>query len=313
LVASGCSPFGLGSDVGGSVRIPAALCGVAGLKATYGRISEHGAAPLCWSVGHVGPIGATVADVALGYALMAGPDPRDAHSMVQPPLTMEDVLEPRLDGLKVGIFTPWLEHASPDLVAVVRQAILHLEAAGATVVEVELPHLDLIRVAHAVTILTEMATAMDRYPEHRGDLAPHVRVNLSVARRFTGTDYVRAQRVRALAMRQMDALFAQVDLLATPTTAITAPKIPVDDPKETWSDLSTVTELMRYAFLANLTGHPALTVPAGHDDAGLPVGLQLTGDHWQEALLFRAARAVEAKVTRRLPPGYLALLSGGAA
>jgi Asp-tRNA(Asn)/Glu-tRNA(Gln) amidotransferase A subunit family amidase len=311
-VASGLCPLAVGADGGGSVRIPAALCGVAGLKATYGRVSEHGAAPLCWSVAHVGPIGATVADVALGYALMAGPDPQDPSSMVQPALTLAGVEEARLDGLRVGVYTPWLEHAAPDVVATTRAALRHLEAAGARVVEVQLPHLDLIRVAHAVTILAEMATAMDRYPEEAAALAPHVRVNLLVGRRFTGTDYIRAQRVRAKAMGEMDALFQQVDLLATPTTAITAPKIPVTDPRETWSDLSTVTEVMRYVFLTNLTGHPGLTVPAGYDEAGLPVGLQLTADHWQEALLFRAGLAVEARVQRRLPPEYTALWAEGA-
>ena len=311
-VAAGLCPLAVGADGGGSIRIPAALCGVVGLKATYGRISEHGAAPLCWSVGHVGPIGATVADVALGYALMAGPDPRDPQSLVQPELTLEGAADPRLDGLRVGIYGPWFDHAASDVAATARAAVRHLEAAGARVVPVEIPDLDLIRVAHAVTILSEMATAMDRYPEHRADFAAHVRVNLAVGRRFTATDYVRAQRVRARAMRRLDEVFAQVDLLATPTTAITAPKIPVSDPKETWSDLSTVTELMRFVFLTNLTGHPALTVPAGYDEGGLPVGLQLTADHWQESLLFRAGRAVEARVTRRLPPGYAALVHGDA-
>jgi len=306
-VAAGLCPLSLGADGGGSIRIPAALCGVAGLKATYGRVSEHGAAPLCWSVGHLGPIGATVSDVALGYALMGGPDARDPNTLVQPRLTLGDFNNGDLRGLRLGIYTPWFEHAEPDIVNACRAAMQPLVTAGASIVEVEIPNLDLIRVSHAITILTEMATAMERYPEDIESLAPHVRVNLTVGRQFTACDYIRAQRVRAMALETMRGVFSQADLLISPTTATTAPKIPVQDPKTPYWDLATVTELMRYAFLGNFTGHPGLTVPVGYDSAQLPIGLQLMGPHWQEALLLRVGRVVEAAITRQLPPEYLDL------
>ncbi|MEQ8277199.1 MAG: amidase [Deltaproteobacteria bacterium] len=300
-VAARFCPLALGADGGGSIRIPAALTGTVGLKATYGRISEHGVAPLCWTVGHVGPIGTSVADVALGYALIAGPDPLDANSLVQPPVALDGLGED-LTGLRIGIFRPWFEHAEASIVSCCDAAVEHLVAAGAKRVDVDVPHLDLIRVAHAITILSEMATSMDDHAEHHGELAPHVRVNLAVARRFTSADYVRAQRVRNRAMAALDEVFEEIDLLVTPSTAITAPPIPVTDPKMAWSDLSTVTELMRYAFLQNLTGHPAISVPAGYDGAGLPIGLQLTGRHWEEALLLRAALVVEAATAYRPAP-----------
>ncbi len=300
-VAARFCPLALGADGGGSIRIPAALTGTVGLKATFGRISEHGVAPLCWSVGHVGPIGTTVADVALGYALIAGPDATDPNTLVQPPVEL-GALDGKLEGKKIGVFRPWFEHAEASIVACCDEAVKHLVDAGAELVAVDVPHLDLTRVAHAITILSEMATSMDDHKEHHHLLAPNVRVNLAVARSFTSTDYVRAQRVRARAMAALDEVFEAVDILVTPSTAITAPPIPVTDPKTSWSDLSTVTELMRYAFLQNLTGNPALSVPAGYDANGLPIGVQLTGRHWDEALLLSAGLAVEARVAYRPAP-----------
>lgn len=292
-VAARFCPLAIGADGGGSIRIPAALTGTVGLKATYGRISEDGAAPLCWSVAHVGPIGTTVADVALGYALMAGPDPRDPNTLVQPPVDLDRLADTNLEGLRIGIFRPWFEHAEPAIVAACDAAIGHLEAAGAERVDVDLANLDLARIAHAITILTEMVTAMASHREEHGSFAPHVRVNLAVGRSFTAADYVRAQRVRARLMASFDELFDEADLLVTPSTAITAPKIPVTNPKASWSDLSTVTELMRFVFPQNSSGHPAISVPVGYDDAGLPIGMQLTGPHWSESLLLRAAHVVE--------------------
>lgn len=309
LVAAGLTPLTLGADGGGSIRIPAALCGVPGLKATFGRVSEHGAAPLCWSVGHLGPIGATMADVALGYALMGGPDPRDPNTLVQPALTLEGYGSDDLSGMKLGIFTPWFEHAQAPVVHACRAALGPLVSAGAKIVEVQIPNLDLIRVAHAVTILSEMATAMERHPDDIDNLAPHVRVNLSVGRRFSACDYIRAQRVRAQALETMEQVFSQVDLLLTPSTAMTAPAIPVSDPKSPYWDLATVTELMRYVFLGNFTGHPGLSVPVGYDDLGLPIGLQIMGPHWQEARLLQAGRIVESALPRSTPPQYLDLLA----
>ncbi len=297
-VAAGLCPIAIGADGGGSVRIPAALCGVAGLKATYGRISEHGAAPLCWTVAHVGPLAATVEDVALAYAVIAGPDPRDPMSLHQPPPSLEGFGAARLDGLRVGVYRPWFEHAAPAVVERCRAALAHLEAAGARLVDVELHGLDATRVAHAVTILTEMRTAMDRFGEAARFGIP-TRINLALARAFSATDYVLAQQVRTRAIADLSKALEVADVIATPTTAISAPRVPVRDDRAGWSDLQSVTEVMRYAFLGNLTGFPALTVPVGHDPDGLPVGLQLMGRPWAEHTLLTAGSVVEAQVERR--------------
>lgn len=307
-VAAGFCPIAVGADGGGSIRIPASLCGVVGLKATFGRVSEHGAAPLCWSVGHVGPLGATVRDVALAYAVMSGPDTADPSSLVQPPVSLGELDRDDLSGLRIGIFRPWFEHAQPDVVAAAKRAVDSLVSRGAEVVEVELPELDLARVAHAITILSEMLTSMLEHEERLGELAPHVRVSLAVARGFRSTDYLRAQRARARVMGHMDRVFEKVDVIATPSTGMTAPLIPVKDDHASWSDLSTTVELMRFAFLQNLTGHPAISVPCGYDTLGLPIGFQLTGRHWEEALLLRMARVVEGATERRLAPKAARLL-----
>lgn len=306
-VAAGYAPITLGADGGGSIRIPAAHCGVVGLKATFGRISEHGVQPLCWTVGHVGPLGATVRDVAIAYGCIAGADPGDPSSLVQPKVTVDD-LSASVKGTKVGVFRPWFEHATPAIVKRADEALAHLTEAGAEIVEIVVPQLDLIRIAHAVTILSEMATAMEAHRDYFSAFAPHVRVNLAVGRTFHSMDYVRAQRMRARGMASFDRIFEEVDVIATPTTAVTACEIPVDADKEAWSDLSTVTEYMRFIFPQNLLGHPAISVPAGFDDKGLPVGLQLTGRHWDEQRLLRLAYAVEAKVERHVAPDYTRLL-----
>jgi Asp-tRNA(Asn)/Glu-tRNA(Gln) amidotransferase A subunit family amidase len=308
-VAAGLCPVAVGADGGGSIRIPASLCGVVGLKATFSRISEAGAYPLCWSVGHVGPLAASVADLALAYAVMAGPDALDPRTLHQPTPRMDHSAEADLRGVRLGIFTPWLEDAQPGVVAAVRQALAGLQARGATLVEVEVPDLELCRIAHAVTILCEMATGLGPYLEpQRQAFGRGTRLNLALARMLTGTDYVRAQQARTRMTAHLERLFQQVDALITPTTACTAPLIRPDVMPHGESDITLTSALMRFAFLANLTGHPALSVPCGHDGDGLPVGLQLMGRPWEEHRLLTWAGAVEAAVERRTPPVHHRLL-----
>lgn len=150
-VSSGLVPIAVGADGGGSIRIPAALCGVVGLKPTFGRVSESGAAPLDWSVAHLGPLTASVADAALAYSILAGPDPCDPNSLVQPPVNLAGWNNSNLCGLRLGIYPPWFEHAGADVVQACREMLAHFRAAGAEIREVTIPGLDDMRVAHAVT------------------------------------------------------------------------------------------------------------------------------------------------------------------
>ncbi|MEW5734745.1 MAG: amidase [Thermodesulfobacteriota bacterium] len=307
-VAGGLCPIAVAADGGGSIRIPAALCGQVGLKPTYGRVSENGAAPLCWSVAHLGPIGATVADVAAMYQVVAGHDPEDANTAAGPPVSLAGWDAPDLSGLRLGIMSPWFDHAQPAVVSACRKMLAGLADAGAKIVEVEIPGLDEMRIAHAVTILSEMAASMENHPRDFSRFGPTVRVNLIVGKAFSSADYVKAQRLRTRALRSFSAAFEKADVLMTPATAITAPAIPPDGDRYGWSDLSTVTELMRYAFPGNFTGVPAISFPAGYDDRGLPIGIQAMAPWWEEALLLRVARIGEKLVERRRPKVFTDLL-----
>ena len=307
-VASGLVPLALGADAGGSIRVPAALTGVHGLKATFGGVSEHGAYPVCWSVAHVGPLGASAYDVALAHRLIAGPDPADPHTAQAPVPEEPDWSRGDLSDLRIGIWPAWFEHADAEVVRIARAALDRLEAAGARVVGFELPGLDDARIAHAVTVLVEMGRSFQRTQEHWRELAPATRINLKIGQSAAGTDYVAAQQVRARMVAALDEVLGRVDLIATPTTAIPAPLIPKAAESDGISDLGTVTKLMRFIFLTNLTGHPSLSLPAGYTSEGLPVGLQLIGRAWGERTLLEVAGVLERTTERQRPQVFADLL-----
>jgi Asp-tRNA(Asn)/Glu-tRNA(Gln) amidotransferase A subunit family amidase len=307
-VAAGICPVAIGADGGGSIRIPAALTGMVGLKATFGRVSEHGAAPLTWTMGHLGPIGATVSDIALVYACIAGPDVRDPNSLHQPPVNLEGWNSTDLRGLRLGIYRPWYEHAEPDIVQDCDAAIQQLVEMGATVHEIEIPELDEVRVAQAFTILAEMVSNMARHAAHWSALSPSTRVNLTLGKVMTAADYLQCQRVRTRAIAHFRHALRQCDVILTPATAITAPVVPDGCENDGWSDLGAVTELMRFAMPANLTGLPAIAFPVGYDARGLPTAMQAMARPWEEHLLLRVAFAAEQVVTRRRPPVFYDLL-----
>jgi Asp-tRNA(Asn)/Glu-tRNA(Gln) amidotransferase A subunit family amidase len=300
-VAAGLVPVAIGADGGGSIRIPAALCGQVGLMSTFGRVSEFGAAPLCWSVGHLGPIGASVEDVALVYAVIAGADPRDPLTLQQPPVGMEQWNNPDSSHFTLGIYPEWFDHADPQVVAVCRRLLKDLVSAGAEVCEVRIPNLEAMRIAHAVTILSEMAASLQNYGEQWKEFGSSVRLSLSLGQVLTSSDYIRAQQIRGQAIADFQHAFEKVDVILTPATALTAPVIPPTGSDEDWSDLSETTDMMRFAFPSNLTGHPAISFPAGYDEQGLPVGMQAIGRPWEEHVLLRLATAAEPFVERRLP------------
>lgn len=307
-VAAGLCPLSVGADGGGSVRIPAALCGVAGLKSTWSRVSEFGAAPLCWSVAHIGPLGATVDDVALGYSLMAGPDTQDSTTFEQPNVHLKDYLNQDLTGLRVGVFTPWFNHADKEVVEHCTTALKILESQGATRHEITIEQLDAQRIAHAVTISSEMLTAVEE--EHKKDpsrFALDTRINLAIASTFTSTDYVKAQKIRGLAIKAFMDAFEDVDVIITPSSAIAAPAINSRALPEGESNLSDLTEIMRFATTANFTGLPALTINAGYTEKGLPVGVQLMGRPWEESLLLRMGRVIDRATPKQKPTVHFPL------
>ena len=311
-VAAGLCPVALGADGGGSIRIPAAFCGVVGLKPTFGRVSEFGAAPLCWSVAHLGPLAATARDAALAYAVMAGPDDKDQRSWAQPPLTLDRFDDPDLRGLKLGVYWPWFNHATPVVVAGCHRMLKALEQLGAQVIEVTIPELEPLRIAHVITIGSEMATGLDHeYAQHRREFGLDVRLNMALARSFTARDYVLAQRVRTRAISHFAQALTQADVLVTPATGCVAPPIPADALPDGESDLTLLVEAMRFAVAANLTGLPAISFPAGYDERGLSIGFQAMGRPWSEHTLLRLANVAERVVERKRPQLHYALLAGG--
>jgi Asp-tRNA(Asn)/Glu-tRNA(Gln) amidotransferase A subunit family amidase len=301
-VAAGLCPVAIGADGGGSIRIPSAFCGIVGLKPTFGRISESGAYPLCWSVAHIGPLAASVHDAALAYAVMAGPDERDPHTLHQPAVEWSGWDNADLSDLTLGIYSEWFNHAQPAIVAACEAQVQHFVKLGAKVKEIVLPDLEAARVAHTITIISEMAQCME--PEYRQNHKRHgrdVRINLVIARALTARDYIQAQRVRTRLLRHLGRAFQEVDLILTPATGITAPPILAKALKAGESDLSKLVEIMRFATPANLAGVPAISFPAGYDQGGLPIGMQAMGRPWQEKTLLRLALAAERQLTRQKP------------
>jgi Asp-tRNA(Asn)/Glu-tRNA(Gln) amidotransferase A subunit family amidase len=308
-VAAGLVPVAIGADGGGSIRIPAAFCGVFGIKSTFGRVSELGAAPLCWSVAHVGPLAATATDMALAYGVMAGPDLRDPNSLHQPMPTLEDWDKADLRGIKLGVYKEWFQHADAEVVAACEVMLKRFTDMGAEIREVVIPDLELNRVAHTVTIVSEMVQAMSyTYPEHHREHGLDVRINLALGRAFNAGDYLLAQRARTRIIRNFENALKDVDMILTPTTAIASPEIKPGALPDGDSDLSTTVEIMRFVTAGNLTGLPAISFPVGYTTKGLPIGMQAIGRPWQENALLRLAVNAERAVERKEPQVYFKVL-----
>ncbi len=308
-VASGLAPVAIGADGGGSIRIPSSFCGLVGLKATFARVSEYGAAPLDWSVAHIGPLAGSATDAALTYAVIAGPDPKDPTSLHQPLPSLEGWDNKNLKGLKLGIYWPWFRHADAETVAACEAMLKEYEKMGCEIVEITIPDLEANRIAHSVSILTEMAQAMNAtYEKRHKEHALDVRINLALARQFKATDYMISQRIRTRIINHFNNAFKKVDVILTPTTGLAAPEIKKGALPNGESDLSTTVEIMRFATAANLTGLPAITFPVGYTQKGLPIGLQVMGKAWDEPTLLRMALAAEQIVERKAPQVHFKLL-----
>ncbi len=306
-VAAGLCPAAVGADGGGSIRIPAAYCGLAGLKPTYGRVSESGAVPLCPSVAHLGPIAAGAEDAALVYAVIAGADAADPHTQHQPAVRIAQY-EGGLEGVRIGVYRDWFSDAASDIVTACESMLGHFVGLGAEIVDVTIPDLRLTAVAHGLTIHAEMAANMDRYDAFKRQFGWTTRLMLANIRALRSSDYVQAQRMRAVAIRNFQSALAQCDVIATPTVPMTAPPVTNYGAKGSEANVVQTIEALRFVNPANMTGLPAITVPAGYGAGGLPVGLQLIARAWDEASLFRLAYAAEGGVERRKPGVYFDLL-----
>ena len=294
-VAASLCAAALGTDTGGSIRIPSALCGVVGIKPTYGRVSKYGVIPLSWTADHAGPIARTVEDTALLLGVIAGHDPRDAASADVPVPNYAAALSGDVKGLRVGLPKQYyFEAIDPEVETAVRAAVKALEGRGATVDEISLPSLAHIAGVHVAIVLTEAATYHEKWLRTRpDDYAPDVRFGLEWGKLFTGMDYVQAQRVRELIRADFAQALTRVDVIAAPTVPVAAPKVGESSVTIKGQAEGILGAMIRLNRPSNHTGLPAASVPCGFTAGGLPIGLQLIGRPFDEATVLRAAHAYE--------------------
>jgi aspartyl-tRNA(Asn)/glutamyl-tRNA(Gln) amidotransferase subunit A len=311
-VAASVVPLALGTDTGGSIRQPAALCGVVGLKPTYGRVSRYGVVAFASSLDQVGPLTRTVEDAALAAGVLFGHDAHDATSADIPVPDFMSGLEGGVDGLRIGVPWSFLEQGvEPDVLAAFRSALAALQNAGARVVEIDLPHAPHAVATYYLVATAEASSNLARYDGVRHGLraeAPDLRAMYGATRdRGFGPEvkrrvilgtfalssgyydayYLRAQKVRTLIRGDFERAFEGCDVVATPTAPTPAFKLgeKTEDPLQMYlADVFTVP--------ANLAGIPGLSVPCGLV-RGLPCGLQLLGRAFDEATLFRTGQAFQ--------------------
>jgi aspartyl-tRNA(Asn)/glutamyl-tRNA(Gln) amidotransferase subunit A len=309
-VAARMAPLTIGTDTGGSIRGPAAVCGIVGLKPTYGRVSLHGVTPLGWSLDHAGPMTRTVEDTALMMQIIAGLDARDPSSSPEPVPDYVLQMERAIAGVRIGLpKRHFSEGSHADVEKAFADAVKSLQALGATMVPVDIPHADLAPAAGAVIAMAEAATYHEKRLRESPELFdPLVRERLLTARFYTATDYIKAQRVRTILMQEVAEAFRGCDAVAVPAY----PRLParLETAETAGSDVrpGETTEPYRASnsYIANMTGMPALVLPCGFSsgEPSLPIALQLYGRPFDEAMLFRVGHAYQQATpwhTRRPP------------
>ncbi len=305
-VAAGLCPGALGSDTGGSIRIPSSLCGLTGIKPTYGRVSRAGVLPLAWSLDHVGPMCRSAADCALMLGAMSGYDPRDASTSVLPVPDYPAALTGQVKGLRIGLLRRvFLESAGAPQRQAVEAAVKALETLGASVREVELPQMKYAAGAAAAVITVESYAYHEPWLKSRiAEYGPDVRERLLVGAFVSGADYLRGQRVRQLIRDEVDQVLGGLDVLIAPTLPIAAVPVGTREVEIDGRSHPVRPTLVRYTRPFNASGHPAASVPCGFTAEGLPIGMQVTGRSFDEATVLRVADAYQ-RVTdwhSRRPP-----------
>jgi aspartyl-tRNA(Asn)/glutamyl-tRNA(Gln) amidotransferase subunit A len=294
-VAAALVPGALGSDTGGSIRIPASLCGISGVKPTYGRVSRAGVLPLSWSMDHAGPMARTVEDCALMLGAMAGYDPADPTTSVLPVPDYAAALTGDVKGLRVGLLRAhFTDVAAPEVRAAVEKAAKTLEQAGAVVDEVNLAEVVHVPSASFAIVATEALAYHAEWMRTRAaEYQPDVRERLRMGAFVSGVHYVRAQQVRQLVRQEVDAVLARRDVLLAPATPIPAPVL--GERTTTLGDGASDVRsaLIRLTRPFNFSGHPACSVPCGFTQGGLPIGMQLVGRPFDEATVMRAGDAYQ--------------------
>jgi aspartyl-tRNA(Asn)/glutamyl-tRNA(Gln) amidotransferase subunit A len=295
-VAAGECMVGMGSDTGGSIRIPASVCGTVGLKPTYGRVSRRGVASLSWSLDHVGPLTRTVRDAALVMNAIAGYDRSDPACVDVPVPDFAAGLLAGVAGLTVGVPTNFFtERVDPEVAAAFAAAVGVLVGLGAEVREVAIPLPEYILPTEWGLMLPEASAYHQEMLREKGDLyTPDVRLFLEIGEFVLATDYIKALRARTLLQQAWRDLFEGIDVLVAPT--LPAPAVSADDLTLHWPDGTTeaaTDAYVRFSAPANVTGLPSLSVPCGFTEGGLPIGMQIMGKPFAETTLLAVGQVYE--------------------
>jgi len=284
----------MGSDTGGSIRVPGAFCNTVGLKPTYGRVSRFGVMPLDFSLDHMGPLTRTVRDAALCLQALAGRDERDetsSHAFIDSYVPEEGV---SIKGLRIGVPSNfYFDQVDPDVTAAVRKMVQLAAGLGAQVEMVTVPDIAALNAIGRVILLSEASAVYERFAHRRDEFGADVRVLFDQGALLPATDYVNAQRLRRQFVSGFIRLFSQIDVMVTPTTPTVAKRI-----GENSILVGGVEEDFRLATTRlvrgiNVLGFPAISIPCGFDEEGMPIGLQLIGRPFAERQLLSAAAALE--------------------
>ena len=296
-LAAGLASFTLGSDTGGSIRLPAAACGVMGLKPSFGLVGRAGILPNCWSLDLAGPLAHTAEDLALVMDAIAGHDPADAGSIAVPPAPYRAALAGGVAGLRIGLVRDPGLPVAPAITENMLRLARHLEAGGAEIVEFALPQpVAAYQAASSLINWSESYAIHERdFLERHALMGQALRDKMMTGFGVRAVDYLAAQRQRRLLGDELDRAMHGLAALLLPCTAITAPA---------FDDADAVVAFTRQAFVApfNISGHPALSVPTGHDADGMPTAAQLVGQLFAEPALLGIAARCETLLPPRRPP-----------
>ncbi len=287
--AAGMAFATLGSDTGGSIRIPAASCGCVGMMPTYGRASLYGAVPLSWSLDHAGPLTRSVRDAAIVLRAISGHDPLDPSTEQQPVPDWIDGIERGPRGLRIGVPKQYFwEGLEPEIERLAHKALSELESAGAELREIDWPNASSLDPTTAVMFAEASAYHAPNFPSRRDDYSGQVAFLLDAGTKMTGVHYVQSyRRMQELRRGAADAILDGVDVLATPTMPLAAPGI------ESSRQQDPTMRMAAFTGGFDFTGQPAISVPCGLTSDGMPAGIMFAGRRWDEASVFRAGRAYE--------------------
>lgn len=303
-VAAGLCPGALGSDTGGSIRFPAAACGVTGLKPSWGRVSRHGIFPLAPSLDHVGPMARSAEDCALLLGILAGPDPRDPTALRAPVEDYAGALDRGIQGVTLGVDRGWaLAGVHPEVAVAFEAALDALASAGARIRDVAMPDTAPLAAGWIPACAVEAALAHEAlFRERGGDYGPALGAIVHIGGGVPAVEYARIGEARRTLSARLAALFDEVDLIATP--ALPAPVPTLAEAAGASADPAGVTQMLRFTALWNFAGNPTLSLPGGVDAGGMPIGFQLVGPALGEAALLAAGAAYQRATDwhRRRPP-----------